>query len=343
MYRHAFYTEYRASAKLTEDGAKLEAMDIKLFSNGGVAFDLSGPVMDRALFHVDGCYYFPNFRAEGVVCKTVQPPHTAYRGFGGPQGMAACEHVMDHLALACKVSSDEFRRKNMYKAGQPTHFGMILDEGDGGKFNVPSMWDRLENELGVSKFRAEADEFNAKNKWLKRGVAVIPTRFGIAFTAKYMNQGGALVHLYTDGTVLVSHGGTEMGQGLHTKVCQVAAQAFGIPVEYVYVNDTSTDKVANTIPTAASFSTDMYGMATLDACRQIIARLEPIREKLGPDANLKEIAAAAFLERIDLTAHGFFCLDGARCGFDWLQDKPDDYPDDLPANSWKGHPFQYCA
>ena len=153
-----------------------------------------------------------------------------------------------------------------------------------------------------------------------------------------MNQGGALVHLYTDGTVLVSHGGTEMGQGLHTKVCQVAAQAFGIPVENVYVNDSSTDKVANTIPTAASMSTDLYGMATLDACRQILRRLEPFAEILGPSATLSAIAKEAFMARVDLSAHGFFTVDTIRCGFDWLKEKPDDFADDLPENSWKGHP-----
>jgi len=171
--------------------------------------------MDRAIFHVDSCYYFPNIQVEGVVCKTTQPPHTAFRGFGGPQGMAACEHVIDHLALACRVNADEFRRKNLYETGRglETHFGMILDDENGGKWHVPAMWDRLETELGISKMREAAAEFNAKNKWLKRGVSIIPTKFGIAFTAKYMNQGGALVHLYTDGTVLVSHGGTEMGQG----------------------------------------------------------------------------------------------------------------------------------
>ena len=125
------------------------------------------------------------------------------------------------------------------------------------------------------------------------------------------------------------------------RVCQVAAQAFGISVEHVYVNDTSTDKVANTIPTAASHSTDMYGMATLDACRQIIARLDPIHAKLGPDASLQEIASAAFMERIDLSAHGFFRLIDSRCGYDWAAEKPADYTDNLPANSWKGHPFNY--
>lgn len=227
---------------------------------------LSGPVMDRCLLHVDGVYNIPNFRTVGVVCKTVQPAHTAYRGFGGPQGMVIAEHIMEHLAYVANVPVDNLRRSNMYKVNDPTPFGMILGEMDGGKWNVPMMWDRLHQELDVPKRRQAIAEFNAKHKWLKRGLALIPTKFGIAFTAKYMNQGGALVHLYTDGTVLVSHGGTEMGQGLHTKVCQVAAQAFGIPVENVYVNDSSTDKVANTIPTAASMSTDVRYVDALCDC-----------------------------------------------------------------------------
>jgi xanthine dehydrogenase/oxidase len=246
---------------------------------------------------------------------------------------------MDHLALACRVSGDVLRRTNMYNVGDLLPFGMIIGEDHSGKWNVPSMWDRVYSEMQVEHRRSHIKEFNEKNKWLKRGLAVLPTKFGIAFTAKYMNQGGALVHLYTDGTVLVSHGGTEMGQGLHTKVCQVVAQAFGIPLDDVYVNDSSTDKVANTIPTAASMSTDMYGMAALDACRQILARLKPIQEELGPDAALKQVAKAAFFARIDLTAHGFFTVDSSRCGFDWLKEKPADFPDGSPPNSWKGHPF----
>ena len=154
------------------------------------------------------------------------------------------------------------------------------------------------------------------------------------------NQGGALVHVYTDGTVLVTHGGTEMGQGLHTKVCQVAAQAFGIPLNDVYVNHSATDKVANAMPTAASMSTDMYGMATLDACRQILAQLAPIREEF-PDASFKDIVNKAHFARIDLSAHGFFKVEDSRCGFEWGKEKPADFPDDAPANSWMGHPFNY--
>ena len=255
--------------------------------------------------------------------------------------MAACEHVMDHLASACKVTGEELRRVNMYKSGESTHFGTLIGEPTSGKWNVPSIWDRLYKELNIPQRRIGIDRFNSKNKWLKRGISMLPTKFGIAFTAKYMNQGGALVHLYVDGTVLISHGGTEMGQGLHTKVCQVAAQAFGIPVEHVYVNDSSTDKVANTIPTAASMSTDLYGMCTLNACRQILERLVPIRQKLGPDATLAQVAHTAFMERVDLSAHGFFALDDSRCGYDFMKGKPNDFPPDAPDNSWKGRPFNY--
>eukprot|EP00804_Cyclotella_cryptica_P017080 CCRYP_003325-RB/>CCRYP_003325-RB protein AED:0.06 eAED:0.06 QI:85/1/1/1/0.87/0.77/9/930/1539 len=340
--RHAFVTYYRAGAVVNDDGTvKLHALDVKLYNNGGCKFDLTGPVMDRALFHVDNCYNWPNFHSVGTPCKTSQPPHTAFRGFGGPQGMVITEHIMDHFAIKCNVSGDKLRRDNMYTLQDCTPFGMRFGDNFTGKWNVPSMYDQLYNTLDVPGRRAAIAAFNAKNKWTKRGIALIPTKFGIAFTAKYMNQGGALVHLYTDGTVLVSHGGTEMGQGLHTKVCQVAAQAFGIPLDDVYVNDSSTDKVANTIPSAASMSTDLNGMATLDACRKILERIQPIRDQLPPNAKLSEVAKKAFYERVDLSAHGFYALDNDRCGYDWNKDRPEDFPVDLPENSWKGHPFNY--
>ena len=345
--RHAFLAKYKAGAIVDENEeeasrrVQLHSFYVELYNNGGCKFDLTGPVLDRALFHVDNCYYWPNFHAVGYPCKTSQPPNTAFRGFGGPQGLFVCEHVMDHLALACGVSGDALRRDNMYTLQHATPFGMRFGGEFTGKWNVPSMWDRLYTELDVESRRKSASEFNKRNKWTKRGVGFVPTKFGIAFTAKFMNQGGALVHLYTDGTVLVTHGGTEMGQGLHTKVCQVAAQAFGIPLEDVYVDDSSTDKVANTLPSAASMSTDMYGMATLDACLQILERLNPIRKSLSPSATLKEIAKEAFFNRVDMSAHGFYALDNERCGYDWAKDAPDAYPANLPENSWKGHPFNY--
>ena len=155
-----------------------------------------------------------------------------------------------------------------------------------------------------------------------------------------MNQGGALVHVYTDGTILISHGGTEMGQGLHTKVCQVAARAFGVPLSACHVAESASDKVANACPTAASASTDLYAMATLDACRQILARLEPLK-RAKPAASLAELATTAFFDRIDLSAHGFYCIDTVRCGFDW-NIKPAAKADGTPDNTTRGHPFN-CA
>jgi xanthine dehydrogenase/oxidase len=200
--RHAFLAKYEASAvvKAGTKDVKLCSFNVELFNNGGSAGDLSGPVMDRALFHLDNCYYWPKFRAVGLPCKTAQAPHTAFRGFGGPQGLATCEHVLDHLAVECGVSLEKIRRDNMYKDSEATPFGMVMNKQIAGKWNVPTMWDKLYNELNISSRKEEINAFNAKHKLVKRGMAITPTKFGIAFTAKFMNQGGALVHLYTDGT-----------------------------------------------------------------------------------------------------------------------------------------------
>lgn len=341
--RHAFYAKYKANATFNPNdlskAAKLGGLDVQIYSNGGCALDLSLPVLDRCLFHIDNSYKWQAIRAAGVVCKTNQPPHTAFRGFGGPQGLAICETVIDHLLqlLPTTINADSFRRENMYQEGDYVPFGMRLEN-----WTVPKAWDNLYTIANVEDRRKEIINFNAKHRWKKRGLALLPVKFGIAFTAKFMNQGGALVHLYQDGTVLISHGGTEMGQGLHTKCAQVAAHAFGIPLSSVYIDDTSTDKVANTNPTAASQGTDLYGMATLNACFEILENIKPIREKMGPDATLAEIATAAFFERIDLTAHGFFKLADDRCGYDWDAPKPTD-PEllKLPDNSFRGHAFNY--
>ena len=161
-------TSYRAAARVDADRkVHFEAFDAELFNNAGSAFDLSGPVLCRALLHIDGCYNWPNFRAVGQVCKTAQPPHTAFRGFGGPQGIAACEHVIDQLALACDVPGDQIRRDNMYKDGESTPFGMVIGTPDGGKWNVPKMWDDLSQRIDILSRREANQIFNAKNKWKK--------------------------------------------------------------------------------------------------------------------------------------------------------------------------------
>ena len=199
--RHAFLAKYDASAIVKQGSiVKLCSVDVKLYNNGGSAADLSGPVMDRALLHLDNCYFWPKFQAVGMPCKTAQAPHTAFRGFGGPQGLATCEHIIEHLAIECNMYPEDIRQQNLYQEHDATPFGMIMDEGNAGHWNVPKMWDKICSELQVSTKRKEIIEFNSKNKLMKRGMTVIPTKFGIAFTAKFMNQGGALVHLYTDGT-----------------------------------------------------------------------------------------------------------------------------------------------
>lgn len=183
--RHAFVTKYNASAKMTEDGnAKLIALDVMSYNNGGSSFDLSGPVMDRALLHIDNCYFFPNLRAEGICCKTAQAPHTAFRGFGGPQGMAVAEHVMDQLSFVTGISGDTLRRSNLFRDGDTFAFGTVVGETSSGKWHIPSMWDRLYKELDIPSRRRVIEEFNAKNKWVKRGLSILPCRFGIAYTNK---------------------------------------------------------------------------------------------------------------------------------------------------------------
>ena len=323
--RHAFVARYKAAA--TRDG-QLLALDAELFNNGGFSLDLSGPVADRALFHVDNCYRWPSLRARGRIVRTHQASHTAFRGFGGPQGMVITEAIMDHLAAALGQDPQALREANMYTEGETTHFGQKLV-----RWNVPRAWAETKASGDVESRRQAIAAFNAQHRFRKRGLCMIPTKFGISFTAKFMNQGGALVHVYQDGTVLVSHGGTEMGQGLHTKVIQIAARALGISEEKVHIAETATDRVANSQPTAASMSTDLYGMATLDACQQILRRLAPVREKLGADTAFPQVVQAAYFSRIDLSAHGFYIVADDMCGYDW--DKV------AASNADRGQPFNY--
>ena len=323
--RHAFLIDYKAGC--TKDGM-LKFLDIHLYNNAGFSLDLSQAIMDRALFHCDNTYFWPALRAIGTICITNQPSHTAFRGFGGPQGMMITEYVIEHLSSVSGIPALEFRQKNFYKEGDRVHFGQKLVE-----FHIPRLWDDLLLKANVAERNEAIDTFNKENQWKKRSLVVLPCKFGINFTAKFMNQGGALVHVYTDGTVLVAHGGTEMGQGLHTKMIQVAAQCFGISDKMVHIAETNTSAVANSSPTAASMSTDLYGMAVLDACEQILERLAPVRADLASDATWETLIDAAFWRRIDLSAHGYYAVDSERCGYDWDMQVTD--------NSERGHPFNY--
>lgn len=309
--RHPFYAKYKVGIK--NDG-KLVALDLDMYNNAGYSMDLSQAVMDRALFHCDNSYKIPHVRANGTVCRTNLATNTAFRGFGGPQGLIIAESYIDHIARTLNLAPEEVRTRNMYVQDEVTHFGQPLED-----FNLRTLWQHTIDKSGFAAKKEAAAAFNAENRWKKRGVTIIPCKFGISFTSKFMNQGGALVHVYADGSVLVSHGGVEMGQGLHTKVIQVAARAFGIPHEKVHIEETSTNKVPNSQPSAASMSTDLYGMATLDACEQILERLQPIRERLGANAPFSQVVNAAYFARVNLSAQGFYIVPNERCGYDFAK------------------------
>lgn len=296
--RHPFLGRWKVG--VNKDG-KIQALDVDVFNNGGWSQDLSGAVVDRACSHVDGVYLIPNVYVRGRVCKTNTVSNTAFRGFGGPQGMFIAESYMEEVADRLGMPVDELRKVNMYKAGDVTHFNQELKD-----YYVPLMYKQVVEESDYERRRTEADEFNKTHKWNKRGLSIIPTKFGISFTALFLNQAGALVHIYHDGSILLAHGGTEMGQGLHTKMTMIAAEALSVPQDSVFISETATNTVPNTSSTAASASSDLNGYAIWNACAQLNERLKPYREKLGPDATMKELAHAAYFDRVNLSANGFY-------------------------------------
>lgn len=296
--RHPFLAHWKAA--VAKDG-KLLALEANVFNNAGWTQDLSAAVVDRALSHIDGCYRIPNVNVHGRVCRTNTVSNTAFRGFGGPQGMFVGESMMEEVADAIGMPVDQFREMNLYKPNEKTHFKQALQD-----WHVPHMWKELSQTAEYQQRKKDVEQFNATHKWKKRGISLIPTKFGISFTALFLNQAGALVHIYHDGSVLVAHGGTEMGQGLHTKMTMVAAEALGVPMEDVHISETATNTVANTSSTAASASSDLNGYAIWDACRQINERLAPYREKSGKGATMKQLATAAYFDRVNLSANGFY-------------------------------------
>ena len=313
-HRHPFLGKYTVA--VSPDG-KIQALDMVLYCNGGNSMDLSHSILDRALFHSDNGYDIPHVRVTGRVCATHMPSNTAFRGFGGPQGALLCEMWMDHVARALGMPGDVIRERNLYGPGGIAHFGQVID-GE----RLQRCWRQARTSGEVERRTAEVAAFNAANRYRKRGLACVPIKFGIAFTTKFLNQGGALVHVYTDGTVLVSHGGVEMGQGLHTKMAAVAAGTLGIGADKVFINETNTAVVANSSPTAASASADMYGGAVLDACTQLLERLKPYRAALGADAPWEKVVSAAYFDRCDLSAHGFLVTGGLT--WDWARGPPGD-------------------
>ncbi|HVS53553.1 MAG TPA: xanthine dehydrogenase molybdopterin binding subunit [Opitutaceae bacterium] len=273
--RHPFHADFEVGF----DGeGRILALRADLISDGGWSLDLSQPVLDRALFHIDNAYYLPAVALTGRVAKTNVASNTAFRGFGGPQGMLVIEEVIDRIARALGLAPEIVRERNLYHGRgetNTTHYGEEI-----GDNRIPTMWRRVQEEAKFAERRAEIMAWNRAHVGVKRGLAVTPVKFGISFTLTHYNQAGALVHIYQDGSVQVNHGGTEMGQGLHTKTLGVAMRELGLPATAIRMMPTSTDKVPNTSATAASAGADLNGAAVRNACATLRERIAPVAARL---------------------------------------------------------------
>uniref|UniRef100_A0A4W3HJP4 Xanthine dehydrogenase n=1 Tax=Callorhinchus milii TaxID=7868 RepID=A0A4W3HJP4_CALMI len=294
--RHPFLGHYKVGFK---DNGTIAALDVTCYCNAGNTFDLSPSVLERSLFHLDNSYMIPNFRGIGYLCKTNLASNTAFRGFGAPQGMIIAECWMNDIIMKCGLPAEQVRHLNLYQEGDTTHFNQRLDE-----LSIGKCWEECLRNSHYHSRRKAVDEFNRQHRWKKRGLAIIPTKFGVSFGASFLNQAGALVLIYTDGSVLVTHGGTEMGQGLHTKMVQVASRVLGIPVCKIHISETSTNTVPNTSPTAASVSSDLNGMAIYNACQTLLERLKPFKEA-NPHGTWENWVDAAYMNTVSLSAVGF--------------------------------------
>ncbi|XP_031708232.1 aldehyde oxidase 6 isoform X2 [Anarrhichthys ocellatus] len=295
--RHPVLGKYKVG--FMNDG-RIVAADLQYYANAGNTVDDSLLVAEKILLHIDNAYNIPNLRGHAAACRTNLPSNTAFRGFGVPQSLMVVENVVNDVAVLLRRPADQIREINMYKGPSVTHYKF--------QFSPESMlrcWEECKVKSDYGARRAAVDQFNQQNRWKKRGMSIIPIKIGIAFSDSYLNQAAALVHLYKDGSVLVTHGGTELGQGLHTKMQQVASRELRIPPSKIYISETSTSTVPNTCPSAASYGTDANGMAVKDACQTLYQRLEPIRQK-HPKGSWESWAQAAFFEKISLSATGFY-------------------------------------
>jgi xanthine dehydrogenase molybdopterin binding subunit/xanthine dehydrogenase small subunit len=346
--RHPFHARFEVGY---DDSGKITAARVALISDGGWALDLSESINDRGLFHLDNSYYIPACDFSGRVAKTNVTSHTAFRGFGGPQGMVVIEEILDRIARRTGLLPEVVRERNLYRGkgeSNTTHYGQPLDDE-----RIPAIWSKL---LASSRFeerRREIDAFNATSR-AKRGIAITPVKFGISFTATWLNQAGALVLIYRDGTVQVNHGGTEMGQGLYTKLRGIAMRELGLPADMIRMMKTQTDKVPNTSATAASSGSDLNGQAVRDACEQLRERLAPVAADLlsaeaampvpgsavvfengivrapqvpGVTIPFARVVDRAYMKQVPLSASGFYRTPGI--GYD--------------RSKGRGRPFYYFA
>jgi len=335
--RHPYSSDYRLG--LAKD-LKILAYEVTFYQNAGASADLSPPVLERTLFHCSNSYYIPNVTATAYSCRTNLPPNTAFRGFGGPQGMFVIESAIAHAAEKLGVPASEIQRKNLIDNGDEFPYGQKAES------EAITSWTQGDAKYDFGALQKEANEFNASSKYFKKGVALMPVCFGISFTKTPMNQARSLVHVYTDGSVAVSTGAVEMGQGVNTKIAQVAANVFGLPIEKIKVHTANTLRIANTSPTAASAAADLNGKATQMACETILARIKEVAVELAEAETVDDVTFSnekilrggeatgidwqklvmeCHLRRVNLSEHAHYATPGIN--FDW--------------EVAKGHPFAY--
>ncbi|HET7436533.1 MAG TPA: xanthine dehydrogenase molybdopterin binding subunit, partial [Thermoanaerobaculia bacterium] len=344
--RHPFQNRYRVGFKST---GEITALKVDLYSDGGAYADLSPAVMGRAMTHVDGAYFIPDVEIRGTVCMTHNPPNTAFRGFGGPQGAITMENIIEEIAGYLKKEPLEVRRASCYgiENRNVTPYGQIVERN-----TLPRLFTELPDRCDYTQRVEAVRAFNAQSRTHLKGIALTPVKFGISFNTKFLNQANALVNIYLDGSVQVSTGATEMGQGVNTKIRQLVADELGVPLERVLVMATSTEKNNNTSATAASSAADLNGSAAVDACRRIRARLADVAARelaRGADVEAspesltfargfiwderrpskrirwEDLVSAAYKLRISLGERGFYAT--PRIDWSWT--------------SGTGHPFLY--
>ncbi|WP_438479976.1 xanthine dehydrogenase molybdopterin binding subunit [Oleiharenicola lentus] len=350
--RHPFFSKFAVGH---DAEGRVLAAHVELVSDGGWSLDLSQPIVDRALFHLDNAYYLPAVNFTGRVVKTNTTSHTAFRGFGGPQGVMVIEEIMDRVARRTGLAPEVVRERNLYHGtGETNKTHYFEDIGDN---RIQDIWKQLLASSEFNERKKTVADWNAAHARVKRGLAITPVKFGISFTLSHYNQAGALVHVYSDGTVQVNHGGTEMGQGLHTKMLGVAMRELGLPADRIRIMTTSTDKVPNTSATAASSGADLNGMAVANACSILRERLRPIAVKCltiksgradfvpaadtvrfvdglalsSSDETVRvpfgDVAMKAYVERVSLSTTGYYATPGIY--WDW--------------SKAAGRPFHYFA
>ena len=333
--RHPFLARYEVGF---DERGELLALKVELIADGGWSCDLSPPVLMRAMVHVDNAYFVPDIEISGLIARTHLASNTAFRGFGGPQGMLVGEEVLERVARHLGLPAHEVRERNFYRPAtdgngdrNQTHYGQPVVDN-----HLPALWTQLLRDSDFLARREAIDAFNAGSARRKRGIAITPVKFGISFNKTEYNQAGALVHIYSDGSVQLNHGGTEMGQGLHTKMLAVASRVLGIDMARIRIMPTSTDKVPNTSATAASSGADLNGQAVKAACETLLARLRPVAAELlgvtpeqvrfaddaafsddgfahdgsGERLRFEAVVGAAYRARISLSSTGFYRTPG---------------------------------